>query len=79
MFIAIAYVSGDVMMYRWDVDKKPTIGEKGFKLALNIYRDFVQDLFCKILRDGAIKPRTTGAVMFASLCLPISFLCSKDF
>jgi len=29
MFVANAQVSGDVMMFRWGVAKKPTIGEEG--------------------------------------------------
>ena len=50
---------------------------KRIKLALTIYRDFMQSLFYQILRAGAIE---TAALMFA--CPQpnvISFLCSTDF
>ena len=48
-------MSGDVMMCRWNVAKDQMIGEKRLiKLALTIYRDFMQGLLYKILIGGGI-------------------------
>jgi len=40
-------------MCRWDVAKDQTVGDK-VKLALTIYRDFMQGLSYEILSVGAI-------------------------
>jgi len=36
------------------------------KLALTIYRDFMQNLFIRFWEEGQYQPRTTAALMFAS-------------
>ena len=72
-------MSGDVQIRRWGVAENRTIGEKKIRIALLDYRDFMQGFLYQILRGGAIKSRTNGPVMFASLqSNVISFLCSMD-
>jgi len=51
------------MMCSWDVTEKPKIQEKGFKLALTIYRDFMQT-FTRFWEQGQYKPKTTGTLTF---------------
>ena len=53
---------------------------KRIKLALTIYRDFMQTFLSDFWEEGQYKPRTTGALMFAdSRSNIILLLCSKNF
>jgi len=80
MFVANAYLSGDVMMCHCSVAKDRTIREKRLSL-LWLFTVISCRAFCiRFWVEGQYEPRTTGSVTFASLpSNVISLFCSKDF
>ena len=62
------------------VTEEPTTGDKRIKLALIIYRDFIQNYFIRFWEEGQYQPRTTAALIFASpQSNVISFFLFKEF
>ena len=57
MFVANAYVSGDVMMFRWRVAKESTIGEKRLSYPWIFDAISCRALFNRFSKEGAYKPR----------------------
>jgi len=78
MFVAIAKVSGDIMMCRWGRCKGSNDRKK--KASLDYLPWFLAVFFIRFWVYGQYKLRTVRPVMFASLrSNVISALRSKDF
>jgi len=67
IFVANPQVSGDVMMCSWGVTEEPTIRDKWLSYPWLFTVISCKAFFIKCWEEGQYKPRTTGALTFASV------------